>query len=313
MDARNDLLLVLFILFVLGIMWAASGGPERASSLRPFIKPLPPIGSGEIYGTAKDIEIRASAERRGFFFFISPKIRISSETKLPQDEEISDQGNIISFEKRTSGAKQTDPSREHVIIRADKSNAQPILITGWKLISASTGRQVEIGKGVKLFFAGDINKEQPLFLRPGERAVITSGRSPIGVSFLTNKCTGYFEQFQNFQPSLPRICPTPEQELELVNPDLRFFGDDCLDFIERIPRCTLVLKSLPPNFPVECREFIIDELNYAQCVVYHKDDFDFFAAEWRVFLDHDQELWKKKREIIKLVDSEGNLIDTLSY
>jgi hypothetical protein len=46
----DDLKWFIGIMGILFIGWLVSGGPARTSSLRPFIKPLPPVDSGAVYG-----------------------------------------------------------------------------------------------------------------------------------------------------------------------------------------------------------------------------------------------------------------------
>ena len=51
MDAIGDLKWGIFILAVIFFFWLITGGPERLEVRKgPFIKPLAPVGSGEIYG-----------------------------------------------------------------------------------------------------------------------------------------------------------------------------------------------------------------------------------------------------------------------
>ena len=38
------------VLIVLWIVWYYTGGPERFRESTPFIKPLPPLDSGQTYG-----------------------------------------------------------------------------------------------------------------------------------------------------------------------------------------------------------------------------------------------------------------------
>ena len=90
-------------------------------------------------------------------------------------------------------------------------------------------------------------------------------------------------------------------------------NDACIDFIERMRTCTINAKPLPLTMQYECSSFINSEINYQTCVTNHKNEEDFYKSEWRIFLNRDEELWKAKRETIRLLDADGKVIDSLSY
>jgi hypothetical protein len=200
-----------------------------------------------------------------------------------------------------------------VEIRADRNNTAPISITNWRIGSVISGSSFKIDGGVQLPRSGIVSSEGPILLNPGDKAYIATGRSPIGVSFRTNVCTGYFEQFQDFSPSLKKECPYPEDELEVTTEVIRTFGNQCLDFIDRMPRCIMQVGTLPYGSSSECTEFINTEINYTGCIENHRDDTNFYKNEWRVFLGRDREIWREKRETIILLDSDGKTVDTYTY
>ena len=146
-------------------------------------------------------------------------------------------------------------------------------------------------------------------LLPGNTAVITTGMSPLGLSFKTNKCTGYLNQFNSFSPSLPQQCPLPENE------DLRSIpyvpaNFSCFDFIERMSRCRLNTKPLPVTFSSECVAFISEKVGYQGCLSLHRSDADFVGTQWRIYLGRNESLWLNKRETIRLIDENGKTVDT---
>lgn len=212
---------------------------------------------------------------------------------------------------KRGGASRTSADAEYVIVSLSSSAGTDVSITNWILESPMTGRRVRIGNGVKNFVSGSVNTELPIVLRPGEEASIASGRSPVGVSFRTNLCTGYLEQFQDFSPILPRECPLLEDHSGVqIGPF--GFSDECLDYIDRVPRCQIVLDP-PEGLGHQCYPFLNRENNYNECVNDHKNESDFLGDEWRVFLRQNGEIWKSKREVIKLFDQTGKLVDAITY
>lgn len=49
-EALKDLKWLIFILVILWLLWFFTGGPERNTGDKPFIKPANPLDSGETYG-----------------------------------------------------------------------------------------------------------------------------------------------------------------------------------------------------------------------------------------------------------------------
>lgn len=210
-----------------------------------------------------------------------------------------------------SSAGSSKPDQEYVTITVSSRHVGKVLLTGMTLKSMISGKGTTIGEGVSLPFAGVINDDAPIFLSPGEKAVIITGRSPTGYSFKLNACTGYFAQFQSFSPSLPRQCPDPLDEAE------EFMGsltDSCYDYLNGLSRCTMPLQNIPVAYlDSSCHSFVTNKLNYKTCSEVHKDDKDFYKKEWRVYLGQSQELWKPRREVIKLLDQSGKVVDSVTY
>lgn len=235
-------------------------------------------------------------------------------TKLENTIDKSPYKGMVSIKKQTSGPRSTDVSREYITLTTTSGNQSGVIISDWKLISVVSGSTVKIGKASPRIYAGEINIEQTITLRPKDTVYITTGRSPLGVSFKVNKCTGYFTQFQKFTPTLRKSCPQPEEEITYYKDDPSIFLDNaCMDFVNRLSRCSVYTKPLPLTLSRSCNEAIIGEINYNSCVDKHQDDSDFSKPEWRIFLKREKELWREKREIIKLVDENGKLVDFYSY
>ena len=156
--------------------------------------------------------------------------------------------------------------------------------------------------------SGTVNSTSPVVLKPGEKAIILTGRSPVGASFKENICTGYLGQYQTFIPDLNRSCPSPADEISA-----RYSGADkeaCTTTAENIPRCAVVTSSTAGG---TCGTFLKDNLNYNSCVTSHRNDSTFTLKTWRLYLDRNTELWGKARETITLYDQNGKVVDTFSY
>jgi hypothetical protein len=223
----------------------------------------------------------------------------------------------------SGGARASDYHDEYVIIRARSNNPAPITVTGWRLESPVTGTRIVIGKAARVP-TGNRRREtlSPVVLEPGMEAIVAT-RAFIGrPSFRTNLCIGYFDQNISIRPRLPRDCPALENE-NLAAHGITFSAfeeeedyDQCLDAIERVPRCTRATPRL--NFIDEddeerCEDFIREHTTYESCVALHRNDFDFLGDEWRIFLGKGEELWRNQREIITLLDTSNKVVDVVNY
>lgn len=321
----NEIKAILLILAGLGLVWMFFGGPERMVSRGGiFIKPPAPIDTGETYGGTSLREILGIGGKIPPKD-LSPEEQIAWELEQAEKEakeikiileEIEKKENLSPYAEKINISRcrgsRSDVNEEYIELQIKTSGDEKINISAWILKSAMTGIQIQIGEASKLPYSSRVNKEYPVFVSNGDEIIIVSGRSPIGVSFQINKCSGYLEQFQDFEPNLAKNCPLIEDEgLPFAGPNA--FNDACWDYIERLSRCETPVDDLPLDMQHECRVYLTTEVNYNACVDTHKNDDDFYEQEWRIFLDRDNELWKKKREIIQLLDNERKIVDVYTY
>lgn len=218
---------------------------------------------------------------------------------------------------RRGSVTTTDRREEYVTLEAPSSNTSNITITGWRLRSAVSGRQATIPGGLYKPKQKRATPLQTIFLSPGEHAYVVTASIPGFGSFLTNKCTGYFNRLIDWTPSLRRDCPLLEDEHpEQFGITFNAFDeeeeyDECFDAIERVGRC----QDDSSTFGLEkiCRDFIRTYATYEGCLELHENDADFLGNEWRIGLGRNEELWRKEREAIMLLDQNGLTVDVVKY
>ncbi|TSC84513.1 MAG: hypothetical protein G01um101417_178 [Parcubacteria group bacterium Gr01-1014_17] len=275
-----------FLIFFI-IAWVMGGGVMRDVA-SPFIAPPVPVGE------------RSSATKTG---------------SLPKDlKAIAEKSGASSLkgvlELSVNNYGSASAAEEYITLQLSESASARVLLTGMTIKSDASGRSATVGKGAYLPQQGTVNAEEPVYLEPGGTAFVVTGRSPTGSSFRVNKCTGYFEQFQNFVPQLPIECPLPKKEP--LPPPPNSLSDACLEYIDNMRRCRIE-PNPPETLGEECRRFIRDSFTYPRCVVAHKSDPDFYKNEWHLYLSRDLPLWKSTREVIKLFDATGKPVDAVTY
>jgi len=290
MDAVNDLKWLIFIIIALWIVWFFTGGPKSEyASGGLFLKPPAPLDTGETYGEL-------------------PKIKNRQESSLPKNENTSIFQDKI-FISNTNGALLSDPNLEYIELKAGNTNKNPIYISGWS-IKNSNGDKLKIENASELPMVGKVNKESALFLNPGEKVVITTGRSPIGISFRINSCSGYLEQFQDFNPPIKLECPRPEY---IAVNFLEDINSECRSFLYTMPLCSIYINELPNDLTPLCKNIIQNNINHNGCVEASKNRKDFYKQEWRVFLGSNTEFWSNGGDLIRLYDNSDNLVSSKSY
>ncbi len=216
---------------------------------------------------------------------------------------------------RILGVYATHPADEYLILSAARSNTAPINITGWSLASMISNEVHYISGGAKIFAMGEINNAEPIYLAPGETAIVSSGYSPVGVSFKTNMCTGYLNSTQYFEPPLENTCPIPATVLPATPHNITTFGDACISFVETFPRCsylTTTTRGIGSLAPL-CQEALKRMFTYTTCVEQNKNAAGFSGDTWRVYLGSATEVWRNEHEIIRLADENGKTVDVVNY
>ena len=305
-----DLLWLLFFLFILFVAWFAVGGPSRAE-----------LGSLFLQSPTGIYEAGTSTPQKGSSDWFPVSYDAGTSPVFPGSAAFEDtlkefkgapslQQGKVSF-TALYGAQATDPAKEYIEIQADYSNTQPIHISGWRIQSLKTGRMAIIGTAVETPMTGQGGTPGAVVLTPGERAEISSGRSPIGVSFRVNKCSGYLAQFQEFTPALVPICPNAVGELTASGGTLAN-ENACVAAAAKIAPCK-ALTAAPSGVSGACGSFLTRTLSYGSCVQMHQKDTDFRQNEWRLYEGNTTELWVGNGDTLVLLDQSGRLVSSASY
>jgi hypothetical protein len=215
-----------------------------------------------------------------------------------------------------AGLRGNDPEREYLTLSTSLKNNETLKITGWYLKSEVTGYYVFIGTAALLPFPFT-QTESDIVLQKGDKAYVTKGFSPIGISFRTNKCTGYFEENRTFVPGLMFQCPLPKDEKLPKFSNVYDRNDECLKIIENIQQCTTIdsrfIRDLPDTVAQSCKDYLTGQINYNTCVALHFSDTDFPKQEYRIYLNKFGPLWRPLHDTINLRDENGLVVASITY
>lgn len=294
---RDDLFFFLGILILLFVVWVGTGGPSRPISFSgPYLHGITRTGtSAEAYGDPSKFSAINSTVSAG-----PGGVGVTNGNSALRGK--------VTLSRDTSGARSSDPDEEYLILNVSASGGS-VSTAGWKLVSRESGAGAVFPQGAEIPRSGRVNALAAITLDPGDQAIIVTGRSPAGVSFRENECTGYLEENQDFHPALSLSCPTPSEELS------RFYSradDECRSYVRSISYCSTETRS-SAEVSSACEDFIEEHLDYNGCVQNHEKDAGFASSVWRIFLGQRDELWARDGETIVLLDAQGKLVDSLSY
>lgn len=210
-------------------------------------------------------------------------------------------------------ATENSVAAEFVTLEANYQNTAPVSLAGWTLQSAVTSVRVPLPQAAPLFIGGVLNAASPVTLSPGEQAIVVSGRSPVGVSFRENKCTGYLNELQSFVPQLERNCPVPADDLSITAENIRAYGDECIDYAKNLAQCHFPGLDQAPSVLPDCKALLLNRFSYNGCVQSHKLDTGFQSKTWRLYFGVGTNLWRDTHDVVRLLDEEGRTVDVLTY
>jgi hypothetical protein len=207
-----------------------------------------------------------------------------------------------------SGVKETYPEKEYIVITVLQENASLIDATNWYLTNKK-GVKAKLGQVSELPYFGKVNNTGPLKLNGRDFLTISTGRSPIGVSFKINDCSPYLEQFQDFLPPInTKSCPDIKR-----TGTYKTLGGPCESFISEIPLCQTYTGVYPSNITADCKAYINAHVGYNGCVADRMTERGFYTQEWRIFLGGKTEIWDNKSDVISLYDEKDRLIHSIKY
>ena len=210
------------------------------------------------------------------------------------------------------GADRPDAQSEYIVIRASDFVTLPITVSGWTLKSAYTGRRAVVPLAASPFYQGVVNSVGPIALGSGERVILSSGTSPVGVSFRETMCTGYLGQTQQFSPALSNSCPRPTDLMPRTGENAARYGANCLDYVERLPQCSYPVL-MPNDLSTACRSYITTTFTYSGCVRAYGTQSSSNMSTWRAYYASSEELWQSEHDSIVLTDEQGRTVATINY
>jgi hypothetical protein len=301
-DNKDIIFILLFLFVIVGLAW----GPKEQSS----------TSQSAVSDTQTVIEENQTPEEQ--LESINRGVQKLEKDVTAANEKAKRSPYYDKVSASIIGINSEDPNDELITLFTNLGSNEKVDITGWYFKSEVTGNYATIGKAALLPYPNQ-GTETDVVLKQGDTVYINKGFSPIGISFRTNKCTGYFEENRTFNPSLPLACPRASDEKIPLFSTNQESQDACLDAIRYIPTCSTrsssYTRKLPDTVPAACKTYIEKEINYNTCVNLHLSDLNFAGQEYYLYLKSFAHLWRDQNrdDKINLYDQNGLIVDTISY
>lgn len=331
MDLQQDAYFFLAIFLFIFVAWVATGGPQKPISFAgPFITPVTTYNDEQqAYGGHNFWDVAVN-DADSWFWHPGKSTGANTDTQKGlwdvQDNLTDLQKDLqasrlfgtpsvyegkVTLSAGTAALAETDEDQEYVTISLSGSAKESVAISGWKIVSTRSRATATIPNGTVLYKSGSVNNTEPITLAPGERAVVVTGRSPAGVSFKENACTGYLEERQDYYPRLSTSCPAPSADFDRFYDGAARDYQTCKTAVRSLPRCETPSSS--NGVSSTCFQFMRKYLTYNGCITYHANDRNFWGRTWRVYLGKSDALWPAKNDTLKLLDGNGYTVDIYSY
>lgn len=324
------ILIVLGIVIVVGliVLWLIQGGASAVARVaRTITNPVELFfGDGSSSGLLRlpwqptdltrgpDISQFADEADRQLAGTVPDGLQDQEGDRVSRLESFGTPSRYVGMIRLSYGAPdESGPAQEYIELNAGYTLTSPVPVSGWSLQSAVTGVRAYVPEGAATFVMGIVNTVSPITLSAGGTAVLTSGASPVGVSFQENVCSGYLGELRQFAPQISDECPAPKDSLPETADNLRAYGGSCFDYVASLSRCHFPGTQLPSNLVPACQSFIVNTYSYNGCVNAYRSQSSFRLPAWRIYLNRTSELWNNSHDVIRLLDAQGQTVDVLTY
>jgi len=165
--------------------------------------------------------------------------------------------------------------------------------------------QKEIKKATRIWKQGA--KEEDVIAKNYQKIYLIGEKSPLGKSFLLNKCMGYLKENFQFFPNFYTRCPKPKIE------EISHLSETCQEFILNLRNCEI--PNWQKNYEIsrdsKCVDYLQSHFNYSSCLKNHQKDKDFFEDAWYLYLGEFS--LNKLHNKIELFDKNNKFISRYIY
>jgi hypothetical protein len=185
---------------------------------------------------------------------------------------------------------------------SSQATTTSIDVTGWEIKSNRGGEYIPTA--INLYDPSGLTAPGDIRMQSNQTLNIYSDTAPFNLRL--NKCIGYMQNSNPFNPPLPTDCPYVSQS------DISTFTGVCQQYVYSLGSCQLPdMNNISiPETDYACRTYL-ENLNYGGCFAKHVNDSDFLSNEWRVWMGSN--VIDPVHDTVLLLDRNGLLVDLRTY
>lgn len=194
-------------------------------------------------------------------------------------------------------------SAQQITLYAYVQGAATVDVTGWSIKTNRGGTYIP--QAVNLYDPSGLTAASDIRLDSSDYLNLYANSSPTNMR--VNKCSGYLNQVNQFNPPFPSQCPYANRS------EISSFSGQCQNYILSIGVCGMPNMASPsiPRNDYSCDTYLQNHFSYKSCFDDHLKDQDFLSNEWRVWMGSSP--LDPYHDNVELLDNNGLLVDVYAY
>lgn len=190
-----------------------------------------------------------------------------------------------------------------ITLNADLNQNETVDITGWQIKALNGGEYIP--QAIAVYDPSGLTAPSDIQMKNGDTVYLYSASAPFNLRI--NECSGYINQFANFQPQIPENCP------QVNYSQIQNFTGQCQQYIETLGACQAPdMSSLQiPRTDYACQDYLENNFTYKSCFNAHEGDANFLSNQ--VWVWTGSNVVNSYHDKVELLDRNGLLVAIDTY
>ncbi len=308
----NFIKIIAIFVIVIGIVYAIGQAPQMIEQVKEYQKAQPVKTVKKPLITAKKTPspaiVKPILEQKTATTTLSKAVLDIPDYRIPtgyKREELSPYFEKVQVSSVSTYSWGNYP--KSISLYSYLQEGELINISSWKI--KSNRSEISIPKAIGIY-RPDGGEETDIILSGSNYINIYNAKSPVNKNFRLNKCTGYLENFYDFNPFLPMNCPYINRS------EISYLYGECQSYIMSLSNCKMPETNFYNSLPGsdrgnDCRAYL-NTINFGNCYSKYRNDKDFLSSEWRIWIEGDWFI-DSLHDRIRIFDKDGLLADEYIY
>ena len=190
-----------------------------------------------------------------------------------------------------------------ITLNANLNQNETVDITGWQIKALNGGEYIP--QAIAIYDPSGLTAPSDIRMKNGDTVYLYSASAPFNLRI--NECSGYINQFANFQPQIPENCPQVDYS------QIQNFTGQCRQYIETLGGCQAPDMSNVeiPRTDYACQDYLENNFTYKSCFTDHEGDANFLSNQVWVWMGSN--VVDSYHDKVELLDRNGLLVAIDTY